>query len=690
MTATNGVLAIDNFTGVTAGSVTPSKAVLVDASSDISGFGIVAANTFSGTLSGQVSTATQSSITSIPSLGTVGALNSGSITSGFGSIHVGTNSINAGTITASKKFVGDVAGNVAGTLTGQVGTAVQNTITSIPNLGTVGALNSGSIMSDFGSIDVGTSAISGGTITGTHITDGTASIQGGTVTANQVVVDSLTVDDGSLVQSSGTLSISSSSGTVAVDGVTFNAGAVTGVTTLAASGQITADTFSGDLSGATATLTGLATVGSLTDGVATLASGTISGLTKAVVDSLTLNDYTLSSSTIMQISAGTAKAVLVEEVSINDGAVTGISTLTTTGDVTLGGDIAVNGGDITSTAITFSISSSTGTVNVESVNFNGGAVTGITSLEAANTVTANTFIGAFSGEVSSDVLTASTLSVTSRFTLDADTEFYIGADEVTATATEINRLASIDTSNDTVGKLAVVNSDGYIHGSFKSLSSQGGTGVLLQNVLFDVRDVNGDTVFKIDPVSSDETIVKTARLAVDDSLLQVNANTSASVADNQHDIGIFGNLGAGKAAAVVYDRSDAAWKLVDDVNVPENAINTIAPTDAQLADLEVKGIRTAAGVQRAVATADTDGSTLSASNHIWFQDGDSHATLNLPTASGNIGREFIVRNTGSSTAITVSVQSGEDLNGTTDDTINISAGASARFIAEDGNSWWTI
>jgi hypothetical protein len=768
MTAENGVLAIDNFTGVTAGSITASKAVLVDESSDVSGFGTVGATTFSGTLSGQVSTAEQNSITSIPSLGTVGDLDSGSITSNFGSINVGLSAITGGTITASNKFVGDVTGditgNVAGDLDGQVTAATQSSITSIPGLVTVGDLGTGSITTGFGSIDVGNSAISGGTITGIRITDGAAYLQGGALTANSVtdgtatlasgtlsgltkaVVDQLTIDNTSITQA-GTLSdlTISASGTVNIESVNFDGGAVTGVTSL------TAVTVAGTLS--TAAQPNITSVGTLTS---------------LDVDKLSLDEHIISSSTIMQISAGASKAVTIESVSINDGAVTGISTLTTNGNVTLGGDIAVNGGDITSTAPALNISAAS-SVNVESVNFadgvisnatslaasnqvsagsvtdgtatlaagtlsgatkivvdeltiddtsitqagsegaknltvsasngnvlvedvtfNGSTVTGIGNLTADHVITANTFVGAFNGEVSSDVLAASTLTVSTRFTLDAGTEFYIGADEVTATAAEINRLASIDTSNDTSGKLAVVNSDGYIHGSFKSLSSQGGTGVLLQNVLFDVRDINGDTVFKIDPVSSDETIVKTARLAVDDSLLQVNANTSASVTDNQHDIGIFGNLGAGKAAAVVYDRSDAAWKLVDDVNVPENAINTIAPTDAQLADLEVKGIRTAAGVQRAVATADGTVSTLSASNHVWFQDGDTYTTLNLPTASGNIGREFIVRNTGSSTAITVSVQSGDELNGTTDGTVDISAGASAKFIAEDGNSWWTI
>lgn len=844
MTATDGVLAIDNFTGVTAGSITPSKAVLVDANSDIRGFGIVAATTFSGTLSGQVSTAEQSSITSTPNLATVGALSSGSIVTGFGSINVGNNSVDAGTITASLGFVGNVTGDVVGDLTGDVLTASQPSITTMSNLVTVGALNSGSITTGFSSIDVGQSAISGGTITGARITDGTASLQGGTLTANKAVIDSLTVDNGVITQSTGALSISSTDNVVNVESVQFSGDDVTGVATLNVANTVTATTFLGNLAGTTATLSGTIEGNTLTDGTATLTSGAVTGLTQAVIDQLTIDNtsitqagtltnltisavdgtvtvdgvvfdagavtsvtsltaaneitattftgtlstaaqpnvtavgtlvsldvddlsldaHTISSSTLMQISAGLNKAVTIESVSINDGAVSGISTLAA-GTLTLSGDIAVNGGDITSTSSALNISAAS-SVNVESVNFadgvitnatsltasgtlsagtvtdgvatlaagtlsgatkivvdeltiddtsitqagsggaknltvsasngnvliedvtfNGGAVTNVTNLTASNVITANTFVGAFSGEVSSDVLTASTLTVTTQFKLDS-AAFYIDSDPVTATATEINRLASIDTSNDTAGKLAIVNSDGYIHGSFKSLSSQGGTGALLQNVLFDVRDVNGNTVFKIDPVSSDETIVKTARLAVDDSLLQVNANTSTSVVDNQHDIGIFGNLGAGKAAAVVYDRSDAAWKLVDDVNVPENAINTIDPTDAQLSNLEVKGIRTTAGVQRAVATATQSGETLSSANHVWFQDASSYFTLNVPDAALHTGREFVIRNTaGLGNDLTIS-SIGGNIEGTASPYL-LPAESSATLIS-DGSDWWVI
>ena len=110
----------------------------------------------------------------------VGALNGGSITSGFGSIDVGSSAITTtGTVTG-------------GTLAGTLSTAAQTNITS------VGALNGGSITSGFGSIDVGSSAI---TTTGT-------------VTGGILAVDNITIDGTEIDLSSGSLTIDVASETI--------------------------------------------------------------------------------------------------------------------------------------------------------------------------------------------------------------------------------------------------------------------------------------------------------------------------------------------------------------------------------------------------------------------------------------------------------------------------------------------
>ena len=90
----------------------------------------------------------------------------------------GTIIVDAGVVTGatsitSTAFVGNVTGNLAGT----VSTATQNSITTATGLVSVGALNSGSITSGFTSIDVGAGAISTtGAVTYGSLNDGTTAL----------------------------------------------------------------------------------------------------------------------------------------------------------------------------------------------------------------------------------------------------------------------------------------------------------------------------------------------------------------------------------------------------------------------------------------------------------------------------------------------------------------------------------
>ena len=83
-----------------------------------------------GNLTGTVLTATQNSVTTATGLVSVGALDSGSITSSFGNIDVGASNIDGGTITADSGFAGNLTGNVTGDVTGDVtGTSSLVTVT---------------------------------------------------------------------------------------------------------------------------------------------------------------------------------------------------------------------------------------------------------------------------------------------------------------------------------------------------------------------------------------------------------------------------------------------------------------------------------------------------------------------------------------------------------------------------------
>jgi len=148
--------------------------------------------------------ATQANITTCANLVSVGALDSGSITSGFTSIDVGAGAIDGGVITADTNFAGALTGNVTGNCSGSAGTvatitglapdtattqATQASITTCANLVSVGALASGSIASGFGTINIGTSnAVSCGTVQLGHASDTTLSRSAAGVLAVEGVV----------------------------------------------------------------------------------------------------------------------------------------------------------------------------------------------------------------------------------------------------------------------------------------------------------------------------------------------------------------------------------------------------------------------------------------------------------------------------------------------------------------------
>ena len=137
----------------------------LQATFDTTGLNLVSGDVFKINGTSVLSNDTLGSNVVNTSITSTGALNSGSITSGFGNIDVGSSNIDGGTITADTALVGTLS------------TASQTNITA------VGALNGGSITSGFGNIDVGSSSIDGGAITAdtsltvagaTSISDGSA------------------------------------------------------------------------------------------------------------------------------------------------------------------------------------------------------------------------------------------------------------------------------------------------------------------------------------------------------------------------------------------------------------------------------------------------------------------------------------------------------------------------------------
>ena len=169
-------------------------AVTLDISGDADIDGTLEADAI--TLNGTALGALYSPIAGGSGIVTTGALNSGSITSGFGTIDTGSSTITTtGVVTAgSLDISGDV--DVDGTMEADAitlgGTAIGSLYSPIAggsSIVTTGALNSGSITSGFGTIDTGSSTI---TTTGV-VTAGSLDISGDADIDGTLEADAITL-----------------------------------------------------------------------------------------------------------------------------------------------------------------------------------------------------------------------------------------------------------------------------------------------------------------------------------------------------------------------------------------------------------------------------------------------------------------------------------------------------------------
>jgi len=231
ITANSGAL---NLTPASGSAIVLDGTINVDAGV-VTGGTSITSTAFVGNLTGNVTgnasgtalTVTQAAQTNITSVGTLTALqidnlnlNGNTLSSTAGTdllitplagqqiVLDGTIVIDAGVVTGatsitSTAFVGNVTGNLAGTVT----TATQNSITTATGLVSVGALDSGSITSGFTSIDVGA-----GTITTT------GAITGGSVAGRKTIVS--TFNTTSAVTAS--LTAAQSGATILIDGTEDN------------------------------------------------------------------------------------------------------------------------------------------------------------------------------------------------------------------------------------------------------------------------------------------------------------------------------------------------------------------------------------------------------------------------------------------------------------------------------------
>ena len=311
-----------------------------------------------------------------------------------GSVNVDGGAVTgATTITASGAITG---GSVTdGTATMSSGALSGVTTITGSGLATVGSLDVDDVLVDGATIghtdDTDLVTLSNGTVTvagtlaATTLTGDGSGITG--VSASSLKSDDITEGDAAVTisTSTGAINLTPATGSaVVLDGsVNVDGGAVTGATTITASGAITG--------------------GSVTDGTATMSSGALSGVTTitgsglATVGSLDVDDVLVDGATIGHTDD-------TDLVTLSNGTVTVAGTLaatTLTGDgsgITGVSASSLKSDDITEGDAAVTISTSTGAINLTpatgsavvldgSVNVDGGAVTGVTTITASGAIT---------------------------------------------------------------------------------------------------------------------------------------------------------------------------------------------------------------------------------------------------------------------------------------------------------------
>jgi hypothetical protein len=413
------------------------------------------------------------------------------------------------------------------------------------------------------------------------------------------------------------------------DAFGFNYGVAIGTTTMANGIRLAVG------SGITMTDTAIsATTVNATTGNFTNLSGSLTGTISTATRANTVDTIQRSTNATHYLTfvtddnaSATAEAVYTDA---------GITYNPSTNNLTVSGDLAINGGDATTTATTFNLVNATAT----SVNFGGaatalnlGATTGIATinnatltLPNATTVNVNGANPTFSG-TSTGTLTFFNTNLTSVNSFGAATSLVMGA--TTGITTVRNKLvvignlevdgnniqASDGNTNITLTSNTLTTFAGDIRVNGNDIqASDGNTNITMtSNTLTEVKgdlqvtgnDIKSSTGANAISLSgSDVTVngnlyvngsttqVNTAALTVEDRTIDLGiVNGTAPAADTTWDLGVLFNYyssGAAKKSAVVWEHGDSRFKfasvLASDTdgsnnNTPQLTVTTFAPIE---------------------------------------------------------------------------------------------------------------
>ncbi len=590
------IAALDNVVAGTAGA---SKALVLDANSDISGIHSLSATNLTATsLTGTLTTANQSAITTVGTLTNIvtsGTLTMGSTVISASEIAVIDNII-AGTASASKALVLDINSDVSGvhslsatnliatSLTGTLTTANQSAITTVgtlTNIATSGTLTMGSTIINEAEIMVIDNVVAGTAsaskalvldtnldITGIHSLSATnltaTSLTGTLATANQSAIT--TVGTLTNIATSGTLTMGSTVINEAEIAVLDNIVAgiasaskalvldansdVSGIDSLSATNLI-ATSLTGTL--ATANQSAITTVGTLTNiatsGTLTMGATVINESEIAVLDGVVAGTASASkalilngSSSISGINSLSATSLTGTLTTANQSAITTVGTLTnivTSGTLTMGSTVINEAELAVLDGITAGIASAS-----KALILNGSS-----SISGINSLSATSLTGTLTTANQSAITTVGTLTnIATSGTLTMGT--------TVITESEIAVLHQVVAGTASASKALVLNGSSSISG-INSLSATSITGTLTtanQSAITTVGTLTN--IATSGTLTMGSTVITASEIAVIDGVVAGTASAGkALVLDSSSNISGINTLDVGIANININNRN---------------------------------------------------------------------------------------------------------------------------------------
>ena len=361
---------------------------------------------------------------------------------------------------------------------------------------------------------------------------------------------------------SGNLILDSAAGTVEIQDNLTVSGIATITGALVANGNVTL----GDTSGDTITINGNTTFNQPL-------VGTIGTATRATtVDTTTAPSGTFYPGLFVNNTGTASTAVYVDS---------GISYVSDTDTLALTGDIAVNGGDVTTSATTATVFNT----NATTVNFAGaatalvmGAATGITTVSNNLTVAGDIRVNGNDIQASDG---NANITLTSNTLTTFAGDIRVNGNDIQASDGNTNITMTSNTLTEVKGDLKITGND--------IQSSTGTVAITLADNDVTVADdltVEGNLYVK-----GNTTQVNTASLTVEDRTIDLGIVNGADPASTTTwDLGVLFNYNSSgaKKSAVIWEHADARFKFASilgadtngtDVNTPQLTVTTFAPVE---------------------------------------------------------------------------------------------------------------